>query len=93
MTAEANFAGCIVIGKNAGGTKEIINQSGGFLYSSENEFLEYMEKVAYMAENDYYAHISQSQQKAKELFSKEKYIQNIYQVYRIALKDKSHAHR
>ena len=92
MTAEANFAGCIVIGKNAGGTKEIISQSDGFLYSNENELLEYMEKVAYMAENDYYAHISQSQQKAKELFSNEQYVQKVYHVYRNALKGKFNVH-
>lgn len=92
MTAEAIFAGSIVIGKNAGGTKEIIEQTGGFLYSSEKDLLAYMEKIADMAENDYHAIVCQSQQKAKELFSKELYIQNIYQVYMNALKEKSHAH-
>lgn len=92
MTAEVIFAGGIVIGKNTGGTKEIIEQSGGFLYSSEKELLAYMEKIANMLENDYHTLVYQSQLKAKELFSKEQYIQNIYQVYRNALKEKFHAH-
>lgn len=92
MTAEAIFAGSIAIGKNAGGTKEIIELAGGFLYSSEKELIAHMEKVAYMAEKDYHTLVCQSQQKAKELFSKEQYIQNIYQVYKNALKEKSHVH-
>ena len=92
MTAEAIFAGSMVIGKNAGGTKEIIEQTAGFLYSNENELLKYMEKIATMTGNDYQVLVRQSQKKAKELFSKEQYIQNIYQVYRKALKEKIHAH-
>ncbi len=92
MTAEAIFAGGIVIGRNAGGTKEIIEQTGGFLYSSEKELLKYMEKVANIAQKDYYTLVYQSQQKAKELFSKEQYVKNLYQVYRKALKEKSHVY-
>ena len=92
MSAEAIFAGSVVIGRDAGGTKEIIEQTAGFLYSNENDLLEYMEKIATMAENDYQVLVRQSQKKAKELFSKEQYIQNIYQVYRNALKERFHAH-
>ena len=92
MSAEAIFAGSMVIGKNAGGTKEIIEQTGGFLYSSGNDLLKYMEKVAKTTQKDYDTLVCQSQQRAKELFSKEQYIQNIYQVYRKALKESSHAH-
>ncbi len=92
MTAEAIFAGSVVIGRDAGGTKEIIEQTAGFLYSSENELLKYMKKIATMAENDYQALVRQGQKKAKELFSKEQYIQNIYQVYRNALKERFHVH-
>ena len=92
MTAETIFAGSVVIGKNAGGTKEIIAQTGGFLYSSEKNLLEHMEKVANMTKTDYHNLVCQSQLNAKELFSKEQYIQNTYQVYRKALKEKLHAH-
>ncbi|SHL48582.1 glycosyltransferase [Fibrobacter sp. UWEL] len=89
MTAEAIFAGCIVLGKNSGGTKEILEEAGGFLFNSELELLESMKKVIQLKTCEYQNFIQNAQGIAKKLYSTENCIDMIYTVYRKAL-DNSH---
>lgn len=81
MTAEACFDGCVVIGKNSGGTKEILSQTGGFLYNSQDEMLDSMEKVIAFPEETYHSLVQKAQQKAQELFSIKNYTEKIYSIY------------
>ena len=82
MTAEACFDGCIVIGKDSGGTHEILFQTGGFLYKTQNEMLSHMEYVISMAHEEYQIIAQKAQKKAQELFSTEQYTCNIYSIYK-----------
>ena len=86
MTAEACFDGCIVIGKNSGGTREILSQTGGFLYDTQEEMLAFMEDVAKFPEEKYYSIAKKAQQTAQNLFSIEKYTEKIYSIYTQVLK-------
>ena len=89
MTAEACFDGSIVIGRNSGGTQEILSQTGGFLYDSQDEMLASMEKVITFSEETYYSIVQKAQLKAQELFSIETYTEKIYSIYAKALKESS----
>ena len=86
MTAEACFDGCIVIGKNSGGTREIISQTGGFLYDTQEEMLGLMETVAKLSEDKYHSIAKKAQQTAQNLFSIENYTEKIYSIYTRALR-------
>ena len=81
MTAEAYFDGCVVIGKNSGGTREILSQTGGFLYDTEEEMLAFMEDVATLPEEKYSLIAQKAQQTAQDLFSVENYTEKIYSIY------------
>ena len=89
MTAESIFNGCLVIGLNSGGTKEILEETGGGLgYKDYDEFYECMEKVVKMDELSYKEKISNAQSVAKSIFSIESYVDGVLNVYRkIILKD------
>lgn len=91
MTAEAICAGSIVIGKKAGGTQEIIQHTAGFLYTDSNELLNCMEKTAKLAVDEYADIVKRGQEKAKMLFSIEEYVENVYNVYEKALKERKNA--
>lgn len=86
MTAEACFDGCIVIGKNSGGTQEILSQTGGFLYNTPNELLHFMEKTATFSAETYHSIAKKAQETAQEIFSVEGYTQKIYSIYTRVLK-------
>lgn len=88
MTAEACFEGCIVIGKKSGGTKEIIEQTGGLLFNTQEELLTYMEQVANMSAEEYTKKALFAQEKAKELFSIETYTSKIYSIYESVLEQR-----
>lgn len=92
MTAEAICAGSIVIGKKAGGTQEIIQHTAGFLYSDSDELLNCMEKAAKLTAEEYTNIVKHGQEKAKKLFSIEQYVENVYNVYKKALKERRNAH-
>ncbi|MCQ2082685.1 MAG: glycosyltransferase [Lachnospiraceae bacterium] len=81
MTAEACFDGCLVIGKNSCGTKEILEQTGGFLYNTQQELIAKMENVASISDEEYKEKALQAQKKAQELFSIEEYTSKIYSIY------------
>ncbi len=86
MTAEACFDGCIVIGKNSGGTQEILSQTGGFLYDTSDDLLMFMEKTASFSAESYRLIAQKAQEKAQDLFSIEKYTEKIYSIYTKVLK-------
>lgn len=81
MTAEAAFCGCLVIGRNTGGTKEIIDEIGGLSFNSNEVLFQHMNFVATMEKEAYMSIVSAAQQKAVELYSIEQNIANIYSFY------------
>ena len=88
MTAEACFNGCIVIGKDSGGTREILSQTGGYLYKTQKEMILHMEAIASISFKDYVQIAQKAQKKAQSLFSIEKYTSDIYSIYEKALEAK-----
>ena len=83
MTAEALFYGCLVIGKNTGGTKEIIEQvGGGFLYNDVTALGKYMEEMlSFVGTTRYKEIISNAQERIVKTFSIEQNINNIISFY------------
>lgn len=74
MTAEACFTGCVVVGKNSGGTLEILEETGGILFDSDNELLECMESLSRMEEEEYTQMVKRAQKVAVNLYSTERNI-------------------
>ena len=82
MTAEAAFKGCMVIGKNTAGTKEILDAVGGISYlGDQSELALKMQQVITMSEDEYRKKIIVTQQKAVSLYSIEANGNNIYNFY------------
>ena len=81
MTAEACFCGCLVIGRNTGGTKEILDQTGGFQFSNNSELLQNMKQISMLDNKTYQKIALKAQKKAIELYSIESNIENIYKLY------------
>lgn len=81
MTAEAAFAGCLVIGKNTAGTKEILDITGGYPFLTDGEMLESMCEIAGMTEESYGKKALNAQQKALQFFSEEEYLNKVLQLY------------
>lgn len=85
MTAEASFCGCLVIGKNIAGTKEILSETGGYPYLTEDEMLDNMENLIHLSNEQYLSKSLYAQNKAIELFSSESYVENIWNIYKQAI--------
>lgn len=85
MTAEAAFCGCLVIGYDAAGTREVLKETGGFLWNSDDEYYDSMEKVVKMNSEDYMEKALNAQKVATCLYSTESYVDNVYSVYEKAL--------
>lgn len=86
MTAEANLLGCMVIGRNSGGTKEILSAtSGGFLYNDLTEFCNYMKVLAETTNDRYQEIISSAQEKARILYTTEAHVEKVYDFYKSIL--------
>lgn len=82
MTAEACFSGCIVIGRNTAGTKEILDYTGGLQYNgSINDLVEKMNKIVTISEKEYNDLALQAMEKAKSMYSIEANGKNIYNIY------------
>lgn len=81
MTAEAAFSGCLVVGYNSGGTKEILESTGGFLWNTDEEFLNCMTGVASMSIDEYRVMALRAQRVAMEIFSTESYLSEVLEVY------------
>lgn len=86
MTAEAAFNCCLVIGYNNAGTKEILENTGGFLWSDDTEFLSAMETVVNLSDEEYEIISRNAQTAAVKSYSKEAYISKVLRVYNVVLK-------
>ncbi len=83
MTAEAAFCGCLVVGHNTGGTKEILDVTGGFPYEGGAEMLEQkMEEIAALSDKEYRLMAEKAQQEAVVHFSNEAYVDGVYSLYK-----------
>ncbi len=88
MTAEAAFRGCITIGRATGGTKEIIDITGGFLFTGDYiELSKKMNDVIQLNEKEYNERMRYACNKARSLFSSEQVAENIYCIYQTILSD------
>lgn len=86
MTAEACFCGCVVIGRNTSGTKEILDYTGGLQYDgSISELTRMMLKVADMDIQSYRSISINAMEKAKKLYSIESNGLKIYNIYKSIL--------
>lgn len=81
MTAEAAFAGCFVIGRDTGGTQEIISITSGLAFHNVDELAQAMHDVVAMSQDTYKRIVLQGQEAAIDCFSIERNIQNISQYY------------
>ncbi len=81
MTAEAWFNGCIVIGRNTAGTKEILDITGGYKFDNVSELYASMEKIISLPEADYQQQVLLGQAKAADRFSNETNVSQIYSLY------------
>lgn len=88
MTAEACFAGCLVVGRNSGGTKEILSETGGFLFDDNQGFLKALCDVTTLSKEEYEEKALTAQKKAQELYSVEGNVEKIYNFYKKILSDK-----
>lgn len=89
MTAEAAFAGCLVIGKNSAGTKEIMDITGGYPFINDDELLESMTEVLRLSAEEYRSKAITAQKKAILYFSEEKYVDNVCNLYDSILQDEN----
>jgi glycosyltransferase involved in cell wall biosynthesis len=80
-TAEAAFCGCLVIGRNTGGTKEILMATGGYLFDHEEKLLSQMNEMALMPDELYKKVVLHAQKQAVRLFSEERYVSSVEQFY------------
>ena len=87
MTAEAAFCGCLVIGRNTGGTREILESIGGLTFDSNEGLLSSMNEVAAMTDEEYGKRVSLSQIKALALYSTEKNVQDMDKFYHTIMID------
>lgn len=83
MTAECACNGSYVIGRNSGGTKEIIKKIGGCLYDGTvNALVREMIKVVELSDEDYFECVKNMQDNAFKLCSTEQYCQSVYSIYK-----------
>lgn len=82
MTAEAAFRGCLVIGHNTGGTKEILSQTGGLTYDGGvDDLKKKMLKAILYTEKDYRQLAEKAQKVAVTNFSNEQYVDKVFKLY------------
>lgn len=82
ITAEAMFNGCLVIGKNTGGTKEILEQNSlGLLYNNDGELLNKINEVVTNGISYYFPMIEKSQKYAIKMYSQEQNYKATYEFY------------
>lgn len=81
MTAESCFAGSLVIGRNTDGTKEILSETGGFLFETVEDLVKQMKEVVSLTEPEYRQKVLFAQQTAVRLYSIEQNIENVLNLY------------
>ena len=82
MTAEAAFAGCFVIGRNTGGTKEILDKIEGSKFENIEELIAAMNNIAKLQDDEYEKIVNENQNQAVKLFSIEQNRDNTYNFYK-----------
>lgn len=82
MTAEACFAGCLVIGRNSGGTREILAETGGFLFDDNDGLISSMQRVSHLAVEQYEKKALYARYKAKKLYSIDINLERIHDFYK-----------
>lgn len=82
ITIEAMFSGCLVVGRNSGGTKEIMELcQNGFLFNNETEFLSCLEIIVNMDNQEYKGMIKRAQSKGATIFSSESIGLEVFSFY------------
>ena len=82
MTAEACFLGCLVIGRNTSGTKEILDYTGGVQYDGTlDDLSEKILSVSIMEQQEYAAIAMNAMKKAMRQYSIESNGSEIFNIY------------
>ena len=81
MTAEAAFCGCLVVGRNTGGTKEILDEIGGCVFNTREELADKMCELADMDLKEYFGKALFAQNKAVNLYSVEQNVESVSRFY------------
>lgn len=92
MTAEAAFMGCMIIGRNTGGTKEIMDEVGGLPFDNVEGLVERMNFVANMPDDEYKRCVIHSRDIALKTYSNEANIEQIFSFYNEILKIEQSVH-
>lgn len=82
MTAEAYMCGCPVIGRNTGGTKEILEKTGGLVFSNYDQLVQTMRFIVEMSDIEYEEMIQNGYKVAVEKFSIETNTANVISYYK-----------
>lgn len=88
MTAEAAFTGCLVIGRNTGGTKEIMDITGGFRFNNVEELVVKMGEISHLDDQQYDKLAGIAQRQAAENFTTESNTTCVYDLYITLAKNK-----
>ena len=82
ITVEAMFNGCLVVGNNSGGTKEILESENlGILYSGHDELVSSLKEISSLGIENYYSTIKKAQIIAEKLYSQEQNVNKIHDFY------------
>lgn len=82
ITVEAMFNGCLVVGNDSGGTKEILEaEKLGILYTGHEELVSALKEIVSLGIENYYPTIKKAQIIASNLYSVEKNTSEIYKLY------------
>ena len=82
MTAEANMMGCMVIGRNSAGTKEILTSTkGGFLYNDKEDLKNCILQASNMTSDETIEFMRESRETAINLYNNEKSAQEVLDLY------------
>ena len=86
ITVEAMFNGCLVIGNNVAGTKEILEKENlGILYSGRDELVSTLKAVVSSGIESYYPLMKKAQERAVNLYSQEQNVEAVYEYYQSIL--------
>lgn len=90
MTAEANMLGLPVIGRNTGGTKEILELTGGGrTFNTIEEMAECMEYFAAMTTEDIRKFMEKPRKIAVESFSNEQHFEKMMKLYQLCIENRN----
>lgn len=87
VTVEALYNGCFVLGRNTGGTKEILQETGGgMLFNDDDELVVRLNEVFKEGISYYYPSVKEAQKKIGILYSTEGNAEKIFERYCYILK-------